>query len=124
MGFPVNSFVSQQVSPALLKVLLGMLAVSLVLSVALGSVPAGSQQNGEARRRIELLTEREREVLTQVGLGLNNTEIAGQLFLAEATVKTHIGHILAKLGLRDRVQMVVLAYDAGMVKPQAQHQAW
>ena len=99
-------------------------ATRRMLERFLPSLPAGSQQNGEARRRIELLTEREREVLTQVGLGLNNTEIAGQLFLAEATVKTHIGHILAKLGLRDRVQMVVLAYDAGMVKPQAQHQAW
>ena len=99
-------------------------ATRRMLERFLPSLPAGSQKNGEARRRIELLTEREREVLTQVGLGLNNTEIAGQLFLAEATVKTHIGHILAKLGLRDRVQMVVLAYDAGMVKPQAQHQAW
>ena len=99
-------------------------ATRRMLERFLPSLPAGSQQNGEARRRIELLTEREREVLTQVGLGLNNTEIAGQLFLAEATVKTHIGHILAKLCLRDRVQMVVLAYDAGMVKPQAQHQAW
>ena len=99
-------------------------ATRRMLERFLPSLPAGSQQNGEARRRIELLTEREREVLTQVGLGLNNTEIAGQLFLAEATVKTHIGHILAKLGLRDRVQMVVLAYDAGMVKPQSQHQAW
>ena len=99
-------------------------ATRRMLERFLPSLPAGSQQDGEARRRIELLTEREREVLTQVGLGLNNTEIAGQLFLAEATVKTHIGHILAKLGLRDRVQMVVLAYDAGMVKPQAQHQAW
>ena len=57
------------------------------------------------------------EVLTLVGRGLTNTEIAGSLFLGEATVKTHIGHILAKLALRDRVQMVITAYDAGLVRP-------
>lgn len=66
---------------------------------------------------IETLSDREREVLTQVGQGLTNAEIAGTLFLAETTVKTHIGHILTKLGLRDRVQMVITAYDAGLVRP-------
>ncbi|APZ10141.1 response regulator [Acidipropionibacterium acidipropionici] len=66
---------------------------------------------------IETLSDREREVLTLVGQGLTNTEIAGTLFLAETTVKTHIGHILTKLDLRDRVQMVITAYDAGLVRP-------
>ena len=65
-----------------------------------------------------MLTEREREVLTLVGTGLTNSEVARTLFLAEATVKTHIGHILAKLALRDRVGMVVFAYDTGLVRPQ------
>lgn len=78
--------------------------------------------NGEAAaptdpKLIDALSDREREVLTCVGQGLTNAEIAGKLFLAETTVKTHIGHVLTKLGLRDRVQMVITAYDAGLVRP-------
>lgn len=74
---------------------------------------------GEASRSVQELTPRELEILTLVGRGLSNAEIARKLFLSPATVKTHVGRVLTKLQLRDRVQAVVLAYETGLVEPGA-----
>ena len=67
--------------------------------------------------RLAPLTEREREILTVIGMGWTNTEIAARLHLAESTVKTHVGRVLAKTGSRDRIQAVILAYDTKLVEP-------
>jgi len=95
------------VSPRVTRRMLELFAEELP-----GEGPAEAPR-GDAR--LAELTQREREVLLAVAEGLSNAEVAERLFLSEATVKTHVGRILAKLGVRDRVQAVVFAYESGLV---------
>jgi DNA-binding NarL/FixJ family response regulator len=97
------------VAPSTTRRLLSSLAHQLP-----GPEPTRASEDSPALR---LLTPREREVMLAVARGLSNSEIAKELVLSEATVKTHVGRILAKLELRDRVQIVVFAYDIGLVTP-------
>jgi DNA-binding NarL/FixJ family response regulator len=91
-------------------------AITRSVIEAFASRPAARRELAE---RIEELTPRERDVFALVARGLSNAEIAAELVVGDGTVKTHVAHLLLKLGLRDRVQAVIYAYEAGVVQPGA-----
>jgi DNA-binding NarL/FixJ family response regulator len=89
----------------------------LIAEFAIRPASAGAPPNRGDKALLEGVTEREREVLTLVGRGLSNGEIAEELFISAATAKAHVARLFTKLGARDRVQLVITAYEAGLVSP-------
>ncbi|MEV7393473.1 MULTISPECIES: response regulator transcription factor [unclassified Streptomyces] len=121
-GFLLKNALPEELLAAIRSVAAGDAVVApritrLLLENFAHRLPTGSGDGAFGDNRLDRITAREREVLTQVGLGLSNSEIAETLHLAEATVKTHISRILLKLELRDRVQAVVFAYETRLVRP-------
>ncbi|HLS44220.1 MAG TPA: response regulator transcription factor [Ornithinicoccus sp.] len=94
-----------------------LLAPEVTSRVISRMAEGGGAQQGRHAEALGRLTTREREVLEQVARGLSNAEIAAAMFVGDATVKTHVSNVLSKLHLRDRVQAVVFAYEAGLVRP-------
>ena len=86
-----------------------------MLEMFAGQLPSGATASGQVDPRIASLTPRETEILCLVARGMSNAEIAAELVVSATTVKTHVGSVLAKLGVRDRVQSVVVAYETGLV---------
>jgi DNA-binding NarL/FixJ family response regulator len=89
----------------------------LIAEFAVRPQPSGAASNRGNKALLGGVTEREREVLTLVGRGLSNGEIAEELFISAATAKAHVARLFTKLGARDRVQLVITAYEAGLVAP-------
>ncbi len=102
-----ESLIQPRVAQKLLKMVAGMQTGS--------ATPR--EPDDEVQERLEALTSRELEVLTEMGKGANNKEIADRLFIGHTTVKTHVGRVMSKLGLRDRVEAVLFAVQAGLVDP-------
>ncbi|MFD5244721.1 response regulator [Amycolatopsis sp. NPDC058340] len=115
-GFLVKDAPADEILVAIRGVLRGDSMVSpSVTKRLLDRYLADERDSGESAR-LETLTEREKDVLALIARGLANSEIAAKLYIGETTVKTHVGRILAKLSLRDRVHAVVFAYESGLVR--------
>ena len=120
-GFVLKDLTREQLADAVRTVARGdQLVAPSVTRRLVESVVARTGTDAAATERITRLTARERDVLKLVARGLSNQEIASRLVLGEATVKTHLGSVFSKCGLRDRAQAVILAYESGLVAPGSQ----
>lgn len=115
-GFLVKDAPAEEILVAIRGVLRGDSMVSPSVTKRLLDRYLDAALDGGESKRLEKLTEREKDVLALIARGLANSEIASKLYIGETTVKTHVGRILAKLSLRDRVHAVVFAYESGLVR--------
>jgi DNA-binding NarL/FixJ family response regulator len=116
-GFLVKDMALEEILAAIRVVAGGEALIAPRVTRRLIEEFAARPEPGNAPRPAGAITEREREVLTLVGCGLTNHEIAEELFISVATAKAHVARLLAKLDARDRVQLVILAYEMGLVRP-------
>ena len=116
-GFLVKDTEPEELLRAVRVVHDGDALLSPSVTRRLMAVMAHGPTNLTPAPELEQITGREREVLALVGEGLNNAEIAGRLFITPLTAKTHVSRIMSKVGARDRVQLVVIAYESGLVRP-------
>ncbi|MGI9611296.1 MAG: response regulator [Acidimicrobiales bacterium] len=120
-GFLLKDTPADQLIAAIRVVAAGeaLLAPSITRRLIEQFQTAGPGAGTTGQDVLDALTEREAEVLTELAQGLSNAEIAEKLFVSETTIKTHVGRVLTKLNVRDRVQAVVMAYESGVVRPGA-----
>jgi DNA-binding NarL/FixJ family response regulator len=116
-GFLLKSAPPEQLIAAVRTVVAGDSLLAPVITRRLVEAFVRGPRPGDRPTALAELTDREREVLRLIARGRSNSEIAGELFVSEGTVKTHVNRIFRKLDLRDRVQAVVLAYETGLVRP-------
>ena len=116
-GFLVKDLALDDIMTAIRVVAAGDAMIAPGVTRRLIGQFACQPQPGRRLKEIAGITDREREVLTLVGLGMSNAEIAAALCITGGTAKTHVARLLAKLGARDRVQLVITAYEAGLVSP-------
>lgn len=116
-GFMLKDNPAEQLTTAVRVVAAGEALLAPSITRRLISEFVRSGPSTARSEQLQVLTDRELEVLKLVARGLSNAEIAGELYVAETTVRTHVGRILTKLGLRDRVQAIVLAYETSLIRP-------
>ncbi|EQD79993.1 two-component system response regulator, partial [mine drainage metagenome] len=117
-GFLLKDATPQELVRSVRAVAAGDAALAPEITrLVLEMVRVPQQDEVIANRAIEGLSAREMEVLKLLAQGMSNSEVAERLFVSETTVKSHVSHLLAKLGLRDRVQAVVMAYELGIIRP-------